>query len=229
MMLYQLGHITEIRYDGHLYPIAAKGIAHGIGRVVRDGERIDFDIANREVFPRMNVLDALHLLHGAFGINFQNFRMRGLGKVRRTVKEASQLRDATGMVGVLVGNQDRVDALGSLPAQRFQAAQQFLLSKSRVNKESGVLCLEQRAVARAAGCQDGDAERNSCSLRATPARTLLARRCREGSWQNCWRASIKTGAIAYFFGERARAATSPAGWQRITSPLVSSTERAQPS
>jgi len=69
------------------------------------------------------------------------------------------------MIGVLVGDQDAVDAIRLRPAQRFQAAQQFLLAKSCVYEEGGVLSFEQRAVARAAGSQDGYAERDACSLR----------------------------------------------------------------
>ena len=145
--------------------------------------------------------------------------MGGLGQIRRAIEQARQLRDAAGMVGVLVGDQDGVDALGLLPAQRFQAAQQFLLAKSGVNEEGGVLGFEQRAVARAARSQNGDPERDACSLRVTPARSQLARQHREGSWQNCRSASIKTGEQSLLFSSGiAGPATNRAGPARRTSP-----------
>jgi len=194
MMLHQLRHIAQIGDDSYLRAVATKGVAHRIGCVMRDGEGIDFDVANLKALARVNVLDALHLLHRPFGIHFQDFRMGGLRKIGGAIEQARQLRDPAGMVGVLVGDQDRVDTLGLLPAQRFQAAQQFLLAKSRVNEEGGVLRFEQRAVARAAGSQNGDPERDACSLRVMPARSLLARQHREGSWQIGRSASIKTSA-----------------------------------
>ena len=165
VMLHEFRHIAEIGHDGHFRAVAAEGIAHRIGRIVRDGERIDFDIADLEALAGMNMLDALHLLHRAFGIHLQDFAMSRLGEIRRAIEQARQLRDAAGMIGVLVGDQDAVDAIGLRPAERLQAAQQFLLAKSCVDEEGGVLSFEQRAVARAAGSQDGYAERDACSLR----------------------------------------------------------------
>jgi hypothetical protein len=78
------------------------------------------------------------------------------------------------MVGVLVGDQDGVDAFETRPAQRFKPPKDFLSAKARVNEESGVFGFEQRRVARAAGGQDGDSKGNAQFLRAT--REILARR-----------------------------------------------------
>ena len=54
------------------------------------------------------------------------------------------------MIGVFVGNQDAVEVVGFLPAQRFKAPQHFLFAESCVNEESGVIGLKQRGVARTA-------------------------------------------------------------------------------
>ena len=66
---------------------------------------------------------------------------------------------------MLVGDQDAVHALGLLAAQRFEAAQHFLAAEAGVNQESGALGFEQRGVARAAGSQNGDAERDAALAR----------------------------------------------------------------
>src|ERR1700691_5046328 len=71
------------------------------------------------------------------------------------------------MIGVLMGDQDRVDAFRARATHRFKAAKSFLAAEARVNEESGVLGFEQRGVARAAGGQDGDTKGNARFLRAT--------------------------------------------------------------
>jgi hypothetical protein len=58
------------------------------------------------------------------------------------------------MVGVLVGDEDAVDAIyGSFDGRETRKS--FALSETGVHEEAGVLGLEQRDVARAAGRQNG--------------------------------------------------------------------------
>ena len=133
---------------------------------MRNRERIDFDVADLEALARANVLDALDGgflagLLGIFRVHFHDFAMRRLGEVRGAVPEARELRDGAGMVGMLVGDQDGVDALGLRAAQRFKAAQNFLAAQASVNEEGGALGFEQRRVARAAGSENGYAERDA--------------------------------------------------------------------
>ena len=77
------------------------------------------------------------------------------------------------MIRVLVSNENCIDACGARTAQRFEAPHDFFAAESRVNQESRVLAFEQRAVARAAGGQDGDPKGNTRFLRAT--RKILSR------------------------------------------------------
>ena len=119
-----------------------------------------------EALPRANVFHALHfrLAAGFFGIvrkHFQDFAVRRLGEVGGAIPFARHLRGATGMVRVLVGDQDGVQAFGALAAKRFKASQRFFAANAGINEESGVLSFEQRRVARAARSQNGDTERDA--------------------------------------------------------------------
>src|ERR1700722_9578 len=67
------------------------------------------------------------------------------------------------MVAVLMGDQNAVDMVGTRAAQRLKPPQHFLFSKSSVDEESRAPRFEQRGVARAAGGQNGYAERDSIS------------------------------------------------------------------
>jgi len=58
---------------------------------------------------------------------------------------------------MLVRNDDAVEALGPA-ADGVQPAQQFFLAESGVDKESGALGFEQRAIARTTRGQNGNAE-----------------------------------------------------------------------
>ena len=78
------------------------------------------------------------------------------------------------MVAVLMGDQDPVDTVGTGAAQRLKAPQHFLFSKSSVDEESRAPRFEQRGVARAAGGQDGYAERDTIFL-SVGARAIFER------------------------------------------------------
>ena len=54
----QLRHVAEVGDDGHLQAISAKREADRIGGIVRNRERVDINIANREVLAGMNRFDA---------------------------------------------------------------------------------------------------------------------------------------------------------------------------
>ena len=170
VLLHELGQVAEVGDDDDLRAVHAEGVADRIGRVVRDRKRIDFDVADLETLARANVLDAVDggFLSGIFGIlrvHFHDFAMRRLGQVRGAVPVARELRDGVGMVGMLVGDQDAVHALRLLAAERFESAQKFLAAESGVNEEGGALGFEQRRVARAAGSENGYAERDAKCLR----------------------------------------------------------------
>jgi hypothetical protein len=79
---------------------------------------------------------------------------------------------------VFVGDQDGVHMLGPLAAQRFEAPQHLFAAQARINEESGMACLEQRAVARASRRQNGYAERDRFPQSGSAA-TRCARKNRE--------------------------------------------------
>ena len=59
MVFHQFGHVTEIGDDRHLRSIHSEGVADGIGGVVRNRERADFDVADFESHARADVLDMI--------------------------------------------------------------------------------------------------------------------------------------------------------------------------
>ena len=52
MVLHQFGQVAEVGDDGDLRAVRAKGEADGIGGIVRNGEGIDFNIADLESVRR---------------------------------------------------------------------------------------------------------------------------------------------------------------------------------
>ena len=76
--------------------------------------------------------------------------MGWLGKVCGTLPIARELRQAIGVIAMLVGNEDAVNVLGARAAQRFESPQHFFFAKSGVNEESRAPRFEQCGIARAA-------------------------------------------------------------------------------
>ena len=77
-------------------------------------------------FPGADVLDPLHLLHRPLGVHLQNFRMRQVGEICGAAEQARQLRDPARMVGVLVGDQNGVNALRAAAVRALQNAEATL-------------------------------------------------------------------------------------------------------
>ena len=59
MLLHKLGQVAEIGDDRDFRAVRAESVADRIGGVVRNRERIDFDVADLESLARANVLDAI--------------------------------------------------------------------------------------------------------------------------------------------------------------------------
>src|SRR6266851_1761908 len=51
-------HVAEIRDDGELRAVGAKGERDGVGSVVGDGESVHVNVADGEVLSRVNLFDA---------------------------------------------------------------------------------------------------------------------------------------------------------------------------
>jgi len=169
MMLHEFGQIAEVRDDGYFRAVRAKGVADGIGRVMRNREGRDFDIADFELHARADVLDAFdggffHRLAGFFGEHLQDFAVGRLGEIRGASPFALHLAQTATVVGVLVGDEDGVDAFRAGAAERFEPPHHFLSAVACVNQESGAPGFEQCGIARASRRQNGDPKRDAPSL-----------------------------------------------------------------
>src|SRR5260370_29699115 len=54
-----LGHIAEVGDDGHFRAIRTKSESDGISRVVRNGKRVDVNVADGEMLARLDGFDAV--------------------------------------------------------------------------------------------------------------------------------------------------------------------------
>jgi hypothetical protein len=145
---------------------------------VGNGEGSDFDIADFESYAGAHVFNALDLSYRAILAQSQNFAMGQLREIGWAFPLTRHLRHGAGMIAVLVGDQDGVHALGTLSAERFEAPHHFFAAEAGVNEESGMACLEQRAVARASRRQNGYSK-GDWVPQSGPALRRTARRNRE--------------------------------------------------
>src|SRR2546422_11530283 len=90
--------------------------------------------------------------------------MRRLGQIHGRAPHPQNLRQTVAMIGVLVGNQDAVEAV-ELVFTGGEPRQGLAFAESGVNQEARVLGFEQRAVARASRRQNGDAQSDGWPLR----------------------------------------------------------------
>jgi hypothetical protein len=157
MMLDEFREIAEVGDDGELRAVGAKGVGDRIGGVVRNGEGRDFDVADGEALARTDVLDAIDFFGDAGGKEADDFAMRRFGEIGGGAPVAEKLRQAAGVIGMLVGNEDGVEAIGR-DAQRGEAAERFLAAEAGVHEKAGALGFEQRGIARTAGSEDGDSQ-----------------------------------------------------------------------
>ncbi len=116
IVFHELGHVAQVGNDGHFGAARAKCVAYWIGSIVRNSERIDFDIADLEALACLDVFDALHLLHRPLRMHLENLGVSRIGHIRGAVEHACQLRHAAGMIGVFVRDENSVNALRLLPA-----------------------------------------------------------------------------------------------------------------
>src|SRR6266481_86216 len=150
----KLWHVAKIRDDGHLCAIRTKRESDGVRGVVRNSKRVNVNITDGKMLPRLNRFHALqplpkchrqHALHRIHG---------GLGDVQRRPPKPQHLRQAIAVVGVFVGNQDTVKLFDGSSSRR-QPGKRFALAQSRIHQKAGPLGLKQSNVARAARRQNG--------------------------------------------------------------------------
>ena len=135
--------VAEIGADGDFGTVGAEGEAYRIGRIVRDGEGVDVDVADREALTGLDGFHATEALAESVGESSLEGIHCGLGDVERRFPEAQHLRETVAVVGVLVGDEDGVETV-DVALDGGQAGKGFALSKAGVNEDTGGFCLEQR-------------------------------------------------------------------------------------
>ena len=130
--------------------------AHGFDRVVRHGEGLHGHVLDLEV-PARAEEPPVAVLAQALALAPQDFRRQRVAvDGQRRVLAAEHLQ-ATGVVAVLVGEQDAVEFLGFDPGL-FQAHDDLARAQARVDQQSALVGGDERTVARAAAAQDGEGE-----------------------------------------------------------------------
>lgn len=142
-------HVAEVRHDGHLRSVGAEREADRVGGIVWNLERVNIDVADGEVLARLNRLEAVQPLSERVGQDAAKRIHCGLGNVKRSLPKAEHLRQAVAVVGMLVRDEDAVDAVDAQLDGR-EPRQRFALAEAAVHEESGAPGLEQSDIARAA-------------------------------------------------------------------------------
>jgi hypothetical protein len=134
--------VTEIRADGDFGAVGAKGESDGVGGVVRDSEGVDVNIADRETLSGLNGLNTTETLAEGIGQDALECVHGGLCDVKGRFPEAEDLRKAVAVVGVLVGDEDSVEAI-DVALDSGKASKGFAFSEAGVNEDTGGFGFEQ--------------------------------------------------------------------------------------
>ena len=134
--------VAEIGADGDFCAVSTEGESDGIGRIMRDGERMDVNVADGETLASLDGFDASEALAESVGQNALEGFHGGLGDIERRLPEAEDLREAVTMIGVFVGNEDRVEAI-DVALDSGEAGEGFALSEAGVNEDAGGFRFEQ--------------------------------------------------------------------------------------
>ena len=149
MKFHKLREIAKIGDDGNFCAVGAKGVADGISGIVRNREGGNFDVANHEALARANVFDTIQFFRRRLRENAADFDASVFGKISGSTKMSRELREAAGVVGMFMGNENAIEAFGRF-ANRCEAAKSFFAAQAGVNEERGAVCFQQRGVAGAA-------------------------------------------------------------------------------
>jgi hypothetical protein len=139
-----IGKIAKIGGDRNLNPFGAKGKTHRIGRVVRDGETGNVDIADGETRTGLEQFEVRSPVAPIFVPC--DGRRGHAGDINRDAKFAGDGLQAANMIGMLVRNQNRGERFRVL-TRRGEPLERFLARKAGVDQETGSLRRNQRAIA----------------------------------------------------------------------------------
>lgn len=176
MEFHQLGQIAEVGDNGDFGAIGAKRIADGIGGVMWNGKRGNFDVSDGEFLAGANVFHALKFFCGSFGQEAEDFGEGAFREISGGAEVAQELGKSAGMVGVLVGNQNGVNVIGIL-VECGEAAKGFFPAEPGVHQQASALGFKQRGVARAAGSENGNSKADSPSQAARFRRAMNCATC----------------------------------------------------
>ena len=170
----ELGHVAEVGADGDLDAVGAEGEAEGIGGIVRDGEGVDINVADGEALAGVDGFDAAEALAEGFRQDAAELLHGGLGNVERRFPEAQDLRQTVAVVGVLVSDEDGVEAVNVALDSR-EPGKSFAFAEAGVNEDTSGFGFEQGQIARTAGGKDGDAKADGKAPGKTAGRAKNAR------------------------------------------------------
>ena len=111
MNFHKLGHVAEVGDERHLRAVGAEGEADGVGGVMRNLKCVDIYIANREVLAGLNSFECVEALAERVRKRAAKGVHRRLRDVKRRFPETEHLRKTIAVVGVLVSDEDTVDAV----------------------------------------------------------------------------------------------------------------------
>ena len=134
--------VAKIGADGDFGAVGAEGESDGVGSVMRDRERVDVDVADGETLAGLDGFDATEALAEGGRQDALEGVHSGLGDVERRFPEAEDLRKAVAVVGVFVGDKDRVETIDIAP-DGSEAGKGFALSEAGVNEDTSSFRFEQ--------------------------------------------------------------------------------------
>src|SRR5271166_4402823 len=129
------GNVSEIGADANLDAIAAKGEAHWVDGVMRDGERRHRDVTDLEYAARTEMLDPRQLdaVAGTVAGELPIGVIGGSRDVNRNLQPLGQHAKSADVIAMLVRNYDGVDAMRVETAQPH-AVEQLSAGKTGVHQ-----------------------------------------------------------------------------------------------
>ena len=129
MELNRIRQIAEIGDQPDLDALRAKAKSHRIDGVMRDGKAVDLDVADGERGPGLKTIQLGCVLAPGNG------RSREAGDINRCVQVPGERNQSADVIGVLVGDQNRVHGLARLVDSG--EAREHRACEARVHQDAG--------------------------------------------------------------------------------------------
>ena len=162
--LHVIWQISKVRTNCDLCTIGAKSESHRVSRIMRNSERVHIDVANGKTLASLDGFDTAKALAEGVRKDAPERVHGGFGNVKRGLPEAEDLGKAVAVVGVLVGDEDGVEAI-NVAFDGGEAGESLAFTEAGVDKDAGGFAFEQGDVARAAGGKDGNAKADDRSTK----------------------------------------------------------------